>query len=59
MATQPKSSSSLTWMPVNLTERVAPIIEVQLPSGVQLRIPVGTESLESILTALHRSVVRS
>ncbi len=31
-------------------------IEVQLPSGVQLRISCGIESLEAILTALQRSV---
>ena len=33
-----------------------PVIEVQLPSGVQLRIPGGIESLETILVALQRSV---
>lgn len=46
----------MSWMPVTLTESVAPIIEVQLPSGVQLRIPCGLESLETILSALERSV---
>lgn len=45
-------------MPVTLTGPATPVIEVQLPSGVQLRIPVGIESLETILAALHRSVVR-
>ncbi len=48
--------SSMTWMPVTLTEPVAPVIEVQLPSGVQLRISCGLESLEAILAALQRSV---
>jgi hypothetical protein len=43
-------------MPVTLTETVAPVIEVQLPSGVQLRIPCGLESLEALLNALQRSV---
>ena len=51
-----KASPSVTWMPVTLTEPVASIIEVQLPSGVQLRIPGGIESLETILVALQRSV---
>lgn len=55
---KPKALASATWMPVTLTETASPVIEVQLPSGVQLRIPVGTESLETILAALHRSVVR-
>jgi hypothetical protein len=27
-----------------------------LPSGVQLRIPCGIESLETLITALQRSV---
>jgi transposase-like protein len=53
--TKPQTSS-VTWMPVTLTEPVAPIIEVQLPSGVQLRIPCSIESLETILSALQRSV---
>ena len=44
-------------MPVTLTEPVAPIIEVQLPSGVRLRISCGIESLETILSALQRCVV--
>jgi hypothetical protein len=52
----PPKASSVTWMPVTLTEPVAPIIEVQLPSGVQLRIPCGIESLETLITALQRSV---
>lgn len=55
-ATKPKASPSVTWMPVTLTESIAPIIEVQLPSGVQLRISCGLESLEALLTALQRSV---
>jgi transposase-like protein len=55
--TKPQTSSSVTWMPVTLTEPVAPIIEVQLPSGVRLRISCGIESLETILSALQRSVV--
>ncbi len=53
---QPQKSPSVTWMPVTLTEAIAPVIEVQLPSGVQLRIPCGIESLEAILAALQRSV---
>lgn len=55
---KPKALASATWMPVTLTGPATPVIEVQLPSGVQLRIPVGIESLETILAALHRSVVR-
>ena len=55
---QPKALSSPTWMPVTLTGTASPVIEVQLPSGVQLRIPVGTESLETILAALHRNVMQ-
>ncbi len=55
---QPKALASPTWMPVTLTGTASPVIEVQLPSGVQLRIPVGTESLETILAALHRNAVR-
>lgn len=58
-SSQPKVPSSVTWMPVTLTEPVAPIIEVQLPSGVQLRIPCGLESLETILAALQRSMVQA
>jgi hypothetical protein len=54
--TKPQTSSSLTWMPVTLTEPVAPVIEVQLPCGVQLRISCGLESLETLLSALQRSV---
>lgn len=53
---KPKASPSVTWMPVTLTEPVSPVIEVQLPSGVRLRIPCGLESLEALLTALQRSV---
>jgi hypothetical protein len=52
----PSKVSSVSWMPVTVTETVAPVIEVQLPSGVQLRIPCGLESLETILVALQRSV---
>ena len=55
---KPKVLASATWMPVTLTGTATPVIEVQLPSGVQLRIPVGTESLETILAALHRNVVQ-
>ena len=55
---KPKALASATWVPVTLTGTATPVIEVQLPSGVQLRIPVGTESLETILAALHRSAVR-
>jgi len=56
--TKPKALPSVTWMPVTLTEPVAPIIEVQLPSGVQLRIPLSRETLEHLLTILQRSVVQ-
>ena len=53
---KPKASPTVTWMPVTLTEPVTSVIEVQLPSGVQLRIPCGLESLETLITALQRSV---
>ena len=53
---KPKASPSVTWMPVTLTETVAPVIEVQLPSGVRLRISCGIESLKTILSAFQRSV---
>jgi hypothetical protein len=41
-------------MPVTVTSSTSPLVEVQLPTGVVLRIPAGVESmtLERILTAL-------
>ena len=53
----PKSRAkpaSVAWMPVTVTSSTAPMVEVQLPTGVLLRVPAGVESvtLERILTAL-------
>ncbi len=48
--------SSVTWLPVTVDPRTPPVVEVQLPTGAILRVPVGVESttLERILTALHQ-----
>ena len=43
-------------MPITVTEAARSAIEVQLPSGVQLRIPLSMETLEHLLTVLQRSV---
>lgn len=53
----PKSRAkpaSVAWMPVTVTSSTTPVVEVQLPTGVLLRVPAGVESvtLERILTAL-------
>ncbi len=48
--------SSVTWMPVTVMSSPEAVVEVQLPTGVVLRVPAGAESivLERILTALHQ-----
>lgn len=51
-----KVASSVSWMPLTVTEGARSDIEVQWPSGVQLRIPLNMETLEHLLTVLQRSV---
>ena len=51
-----KVASSVSWMPITVTEGARSDIEVQLPSGVQLRIPLSMETLEHLFTVLQRSV---
>jgi len=48
--------SSVTWMPVTVNSSTLPLVEVQLPTGIVLRVPADVESvtLERILTVLHQ-----
>jgi hypothetical protein len=43
-------------MPVSVTPTIAPVVEVQLPTGTVLRVPADIESttLQRIVTALHQ-----